>query len=202
MVFKQGNRLWKLRKPFIPWNRKDIDIELMKKLYYEDKKDFKEIADFFGFKSKSAIYDRFKEHRLKARDNTDNKTGFKFKEKSKRKITISLKTAWKDGKFAKRILTSVAGSKNPMWKGGKIKDSKGYFLINSPQHPFASKRGYVREQRLIMEKKINRFLTKKEVVHHIDKNITNNHPDNLMLMPSQKEHLRLHNLSRSKKRQK
>ena len=65
-------------KGFIPHNKKEIDMELMKKLYFKDKWDFKKIADFFGFKSKSAIYDRFKSLKLKARTNTDLKTGFKF----------------------------------------------------------------------------------------------------------------------------
>ena len=77
-------------KGFIPYNKKEIDAEQMKRFYYEYKWDFKKIADFFGFKSKSAIYDRFKKLELKARTNTDLKTGFKHSDKTKRQISDSL----------------------------------------------------------------------------------------------------------------
>lgn len=77
-------------KGFIPHNKKDIDLKLMKKLYFEDRWDYKKIADFFGFKSKSAVYDRFKELGLKARTNTDLKTGFRHSENTKEKIAKAL----------------------------------------------------------------------------------------------------------------
>jgi len=77
-------------KGFIPHNKREIDLEQMKRFYYEYKWDFKKIADFFGFKSKSAIYDRFKKLGLKARTNTDLKTGFKHSKKTKIKISESL----------------------------------------------------------------------------------------------------------------
>lgn len=77
-------------KGFIPHNKKEIDLEQMKRFYYEYNWDYKKIADFFGFKSKSAIYDRFKLLGLKARTNTDLKTGFKHSKKTKKKIGKSL----------------------------------------------------------------------------------------------------------------
>lgn len=77
-------------KGFIPHNKKEIDLKLMKKFYFKDKWDFKKIANFFGFKSKSAIYDRFKKLGLKARTNTDLKTGFKHSDKTKIKISETL----------------------------------------------------------------------------------------------------------------
>lgn len=45
--------------------------------------------------------------------------------------------------------------------------------------------------RIIAEQKLGRALSKGEVVHHIDGNSRNNHPDNLQVM-SQSEHVKLH----------
>lgn len=46
--------------------------------------------------------------------------------------------------------------------------------------------------RIAAERKLGRSLEEGEVVHHIDKNIRNNHPDNLMVFASQKEHAAYH----------
>jgi len=48
--------------------------------------------------------------------------------------------------------------------------------------------------RMVMEEKLGRALLPGEVVHHIDNNARNNHPDNLMVFKSQKEHLNWHRL--------
>lgn len=59
------------------------------------------------------------------------------------------------------------GSKAPYWKGGRYKDNtSGYILLYNPKHSCASKKGYVREHRLIMEKFLGRYLKKNELVHH------------------------------------
>ncbi len=46
--------------------------------------------------------------------------------------------------------------------------------------------------RVIAEKKIGRPLKPEEVVHHLDFNKRNNHPDNLMILPSKADHSRYH----------
>jgi hypothetical protein len=46
--------------------------------------------------------------------------------------------------------------------------------------------------RIIAEQKLGRPLTDKEVVHHIDGNKLNNHPDNIQVLDSQAEHVRIH----------
>lgn len=67
----------------------------------------------------------------------------------------------------------------------------GYVLIHCPIHPTAVK-GYVPEHRLVVEKKIGRYLSLAEVVHHIDCNRKNNDIDNLMLFENSKEHMKFH----------
>ena len=75
------------------------------------------------------------------------------------------------------------------WKGG-IKIVKGYEYSRTPGHPHATKHGnYVAVHRLVMEKKLGRYLLPTEVVDHIDRNTRNNHPDNLRVFQSNAEHL-------------
>jgi hypothetical protein len=90
----------------------------------------------------------------------------------------------------RRSYNGSPGSRNGSWKGGVRVDDDGYVLRWAPEHPFARESGQVLEHRLVMEKKIGRYLTKDEVVHHKDKNKANNHPDNLELFVENAEHLR------------
>jgi len=79
----------------------------------------------------------------------------------------------------------------PMWKDG-TKEVKGYLYRRTKDHPNGSKHGgYVAEHRLVMEIKIGRYLTRAEVVDHIDGDTKNNHPDNLRLFQNNAEHLRV-----------
>jgi len=91
------------------------------------------------------------------------------------------------------------GIKTRFQKGGKTwnrkefifsqarEDGRKYKLLYKPEHPASTKRGYVREHRLIMEKFLKRYLRKNEIVHHKDGNTLNNNINNLELM-SAKEH--------------
>ena len=54
-------------------------------------------------------------------------------------------------------------------------------------HPF-SKKGFVLEHRLVVEKFIGRYLKPEEVVHHINEIKNDNRIGNLFLFPNQKEH--------------
>ena len=58
-----------------------------------------------------------------------------------------------------------------------------------PEHPQANRHGYVREHRFLMEQKLGRYLTRKEVVDHIDGDPSNNDLANLRLFASNGEHL-------------
>ena len=82
--------------------------------------------------------------------------------------------------------------KNYFWNGGRAVDDDGYVLLKAPSHPYATKAGYVREHRLVMEKKLGRFLLPSEVVHHRDGDRANNDVANLELYRSNGAHLREH----------
>ena len=61
------------------------------------------------------------------------------------------------------------------WKGGRIYE-RGYKMIVCPDqnHPYGVIKGggvkYIREHRYVMEQHLGRYLTKEEVVHHINEN--------------------------------
>lgn len=71
---------------------------------------------------------------------------------------------------------------HPNWNGGKSITTKGYIIRLKRDHPLASKRGYVYEHRLIVEKEIGRYLHTFEVVHHINHIKTDNRRSNLTMM--------------------
>ena len=57
----------------------------------------------------------------------------------------------------------------------------GYMYCYNPSHPLANKAGKVYEHRYVMSLHLGRWLSTEEVVHHKDKNRTNNNIHNLEL---------------------
>jgi len=148
------------------------------------------------------------------------KIGKRNSEEQNRKISIALKKnpPWKGKKFSKKHRKNLSkahkgqisfrkgkkspetfGNKNGNWNGGTYTDFYGYKWISSPNHPFKDKRGYVREHRLIMEKHLGRYLTRKEIIHHINYNPSDNRLENLMLFPNQMAHAKYHFMHSVKK---
>ena len=68
--------------------------------------------------------------------------------------------------------------------------SANQYGTNRPGHPMATKIGYVMEHRLIMAEHLGQMLEPIEVVHHINRNKSDNRIENLLLM-QKAEHDRL-----------
>lgn len=98
-----------------------------------------------------------------------------------------------------KMSRSSTGNKNHFWKGGRYQMKRGYICIWMPDHPNANRDGYIYEHRLIMEKMIGRYLTSREVVHHLNGIRNDNRPENLELFNSNAEHMKIEFITRLKK---
>lgn len=59
----------------------------------------------------------------------------------------------------------------------------GYFYLYMPKHPRAIKgKRYIAEHRYVAEQKIGRYLTDKEIAHHINGNKKDNRPENIEVL--------------------
>lgn len=143
MVFKKG---------YNPHNKIKVDENKMIELYYGRGMNFRQIADYFGLKSKSGIYDRFKKLGLKARHNEELKKGFQHSEESKEKIRKSL----------------------IKFKEGNI-DNKGYLRVSKglDNHNLEHRNVWI---------KYNGPIPKDYIIHHINEDKTDNRIENLQLM--------------------
>lgn len=104
--------------------------------------------------------------------NKGKKGLWKWSEETRRKIIETKKKS--SQKFKEE------GKHRPNWKGGRH-NHKGYIRISQPEHPFADKSGRIFEHRIILEKKIGRYLTPNEIPHHINGIKNDNRPENLIL---------------------
>ncbi|KKM20339.1 hypothetical protein LCGC14_1646390 [marine sediment metagenome] len=84
------------------------------------------------------------------------------------------------------------GKQHINWKGGKNIGIEGYILIYKPNHPCVNSSTYVQEHRLVMEEHLGRYLTKKEIVHHINFDRADNRLGNLHLFKNRSEHTKYH----------
>ena len=83
----------------------------------------------------------------------------------------------------------TAPERNFFWGGGRTVDKTGYVRLHKPDHPRA-RRGYVLEHRLVMERRLGRFLEPGEVVHHRNGVRDDNRDENLELFASNGPHMR------------
>ena len=84
------------------------------------------------------------------------------------------------GKFCSKKCAR-SGKFASLWKGGKRLNHNGYMTIRMSDHPNAVN-GYIFEHRLIMEEFLGRYLTKEEIVHHINHSKLDNRIENLMIL--------------------
>ena len=98
------------------------------------------------------------------------------------------------------------GDKNPRWIGGRTMHSDGYVYVLDKSHPFSTPNGYIFEHRVVVEGMAREegtcpfmvllgdkmYLSPDVSVHHLDRDRSNNSPDNLVAC-SPSTHTGLHN---------
>lgn len=100
----------------------------------------------------------------------ERRRGYRMSEESKKKISDAHK---------------VGGV------GHRKRRQDGYIAIWFPDHPKATKEGYIMEHVLVMEALIGRHLNEDECVHHINFKRDDNRKENLKLM-TKSEHMSYH----------
>lgn len=175
------------------------DYELMD-MYWTQHMSGKEIAAVLGC-TPAAVCMRMKSSGIKARSPHDYPP-------TKKQIK-----AWKEN--GHRLGTSdaarMAGKKSGKankgrrrrddyeFGGHEKKRGDGYIKVCVPDHPNATKDGYVMKHILVMERKIGRHLNSGEVVHHINHVRDDNQIENLRLMTAH-DHMSMHMKERHKEK--
>lgn len=86
------------------------------------------------------------------------------------------------------------GKDNPLWKGGRYKDTEGYIQMRITPDDFFypmtnSQRHSIPEHRLVIAQHLGRCLEPWEIVHHKNGIKDDNRFSNLELLPSQAYHI-------------
>jgi hypothetical protein len=85
----------------------------------------------------------------------------------------------------------LSGPDNPLWKGTYI-SKHGYVFVRCDNHPRANSWGFVFEHILVAEKALGKPLPIGSVIHHVNKDKSDNRPQNLVICQDDIYHRVLH----------
>lgn len=169
-----------------------IDREILCDFYITQNKSMATIAKELNV-SVGKIFNSLKKFNIPSRKKYKGMPGKKHTQESKDKIGIK----HKNKKVSNITKNKMSESKKGVYRkfseyGGRTKKrADGYVGVFVPEHPNASKSGFVMEHILVVEKNIGRYLEKGMVVHHINGIRNDNRIENLKVM-SFKEHAGFH----------
>lgn len=176
-----------------------ISKEDLERMYISEDLSMNEISKKTGI-AVGTVFNYLKKYNIKAKPKMTERTKKKISESQKGKPSPRKGTHLSAETKLKISLAHKNKYSNPSEFGGhKKKRSDGYIKVYCPDHPMATKDGYVMEHILVMEKKIGRYITRDEVVHHKNKIRDDNRIENLELMLFT-DHSRLHLKERWKER--
>ncbi|MEK7464246.1 MAG: HNH endonuclease [Patescibacteria group bacterium] len=121
-----------------------------------------------------------------------NEFGYLNSPSTRKRMSVAHKGIKLSDEHRKKQSEGRIGEKHWNWNGGRVRDKHGYIYIKSPNHPNRNTLGYVFEHRIVMEKKMGRYLKPSEVVHHLNGIKDDNRIENLKLCSSQSHHIKSH----------
>lgn len=86
--------------------------------------------------------------------------------------------------------------KHSQWKGGVVM-SYGYRKVTQPDHPRAIQNRYVLEHILVAEKAMGKPLPRTAEIHHVNRDSSDNRPQNLVVCQDHLYHRLLHQRQRA-----
>jgi len=150
-------KLWRLKKILLKLNlNKEQLKDKLGTSYLKEKLSIEKTAEKLGI-SRSTVESLLKEFRIKTRN-------------------------WKEAylvKIERGDYVNPMKGKHNLRKEGRIKHH-GYILIFKPDHPRASKDGYVREHLLIWEEFHKKAVPARFIIHHLNGVKDDNRPENLV----------------------
>lgn len=191
--------------------RLQLDNELIKHLYVDEKDDGTEIAKKFGV-NRATIYKRINMMGIKRNSSEMLRAGYEI---GKRKSSLQKATneeiahLYIDEKlspcqiarqlgyagssnivdrlrkmeiYEKRDRIILRGSEHKSWRGGKTLNYDGYVRVKMPEHHRAAKNGYVFEHIAVWEEYNKKELPDGWVIHHLNGIRADNRPSNLVAM--------------------
>ena len=172
-----------------------VSKEVLYELYVIRGKPMHEIASILHI-GVGTVYNYMKKYGIQSRNTKEvfdnlKKQGWEYPQSAREK---SSKTH-KNKIVSEETRHKISKSKKVGGIGHKKLRTDGYICIYFPDHPNATKDGYIMEHDLIMECIIGRHLKDDEVVHHINGIRNDNRKENLKLMTFT-EHARYHMLER------
>ena len=163
-------------------NKPKLSESTLKRLYIDERKPLREVARAVD-RSESTVLRYFGIYGIKTRPRNQRK-GIRHTAKAIEKMKIARAKQVFTAETRKKMSLAGRGKPKPYFpkrrkSGGK--PGNRYIHLWMPDHPMATKGGYIYEHRKIMSEVLGRNLKSSEIVHHINGIRDDNRPENLVL---------------------